>query len=199
MTALFVVVAYLIGSFPTGFLLSRLLTGRDVRQVGSGNIGAANVARLAGLKVGALVALLDIAKGVVPVALASIATIGNAGLALVAVAAVVGHDFSVFLRFKGGKGVATSFGVALILAPLATAIALAIWVAVVALSRYSSLASLLALAWLPIGMVATGRPLTHVLAGLALFLLAALRHWQNIIRLANGTERKLQTRPADGA
>jgi glycerol-3-phosphate acyltransferase PlsY len=121
-------------------------------------------------------------------------------LAVVAVAAVLGHDFSLFLRFRGGKGVATTLGVALVLAPVPTVLALVVWVVTMVIGRYSSLASLLALATLPLAAVATATPGPYVAALFALFLLGVLKHYENIIRLLRGQERKfVRVRPADGA
>lgn len=199
MTLLTVCLSFLIGSFPTGVVVTRLLTGKDVRTIGSGNIGAANVSRAIGVKGGAVVALVDVCKGVVPVLLGYRIGAGHLGLAIIGLAAVLGHDFSLFLRFKGGKGVATTLGVSLALAPLAALCCLAVWLAVLALTRYTSLASLLALACLPLALVALHSPPEYVTLALILFLLAVAKHWENILRLAQGKELKiLQRRPADG-
>lgn len=188
------VLAVLSGSIPSGVVVAKVLTGRDIRQVGSGNIGAANVARTAGFKVGVLVALLDMAKGIVPVIVGREAGLDSTALAIVALAAVLGHDFSLFLRFRGGKGVATTLGVALILAPQATLLAVVVWIATALIWRYASLASLLALAFLPLAAYLTGRPAADVILFLGLFLLAAAKHWENILRLASGREAKFGSR-----
>ena len=191
--------AFVLGSFPSGVVLGRLVTGRDVRQFGSGNIGAANVARAAGFKVGAGVAVLDILKGVIPVLIGRWVGLGHASLALVALAAVLGHDFSIFLRFKGGKGVATTLGVSFALAPFVAVLAGATWLVVLGIWGYSSLASLLALALLPIFMGVSGQPPVYVVLAFVLFVLGAAKHWQNIIRLAYGREPGLRNRrAADG-
>lgn len=191
--------AFLLGSFPTGVLLVRMFSGTDVRQVGSGNIGAANVARTAGMKIGLLVAIVDMLKGAVAVIAGLTLGLDHAGLAVIALAAVLGHDFSLFLRFRGGKGVATTLGVAVVLMPVVTLIALAVWVATMLTWRYSSLASLLALGLLPVAAAITVQPHAYVLLTAGLFLLAAYKHWDNIIRLWYGTERKFQrARPANG-
>lgn len=193
-------VAYLLGSFPTAVVLSRLLAGDDVRTHGSGNPGASNVARTYGMKLGVAVAALDILKGLAPVVIAQRAGLPAAGTALVAVAAVLGHDFSAFLRFDGGKGVATTFGVALALAPLAGGLALIAWLAVIIATGYSSLASLVALFLLPIVLAMTGGPAVYTAAAVALFLLALWKHRENVLRLWNGTERKFSIlTPANGA
>jgi glycerol-3-phosphate acyltransferase PlsY len=155
--------AFLLGSIPTGVLLSRTLGGRDVRQHGSGNIGAANVVRTSGFKVGALVGLIDILKGVAPILVGRLAGVDHTGLAIVAVVAVLGHDFSVFLRFRGGKGVSTT-----------------------------SLASLTALALLPMFLVMTAQPVPYIAAGMFLFALGVWKHRDNIGRLAAGKESKFR-------
>ena len=191
-------VAFLFGSFPSGVVLSRLTTGRDVRQFGSGNIGAANVARAAGFKVGAAVALIDIFKGVVPVLIGLWLGMGHVALAVVALAAVLGHDFSLFLSFRGGKGLATTLGVMVVLAPPATVLSAALWLIVLAASGYSSLASLLALAALPLLIGLTHGPAVHVVLASALFVLAAAKHWENIARLMTGTESRLRNRRVSG-
>jgi glycerol-3-phosphate acyltransferase PlsY len=192
------VLGFVIGSFPTGVVITRLLTGKDVRQHGSGNIGAANVVRAAGIKVGVGVALLDIVKGVIPMMIGRHLGLDTSILALAAVATVVGHDFSIFLRFRGGKGVATTLGVMLALTPLAALSAIVTWVAVMLVSRYSSLASLTALAALPLYVAITRHSLDVVLLACALFTIAVAKHWDNLIRLANGKESKFQFPGSNG-
>jgi glycerol-3-phosphate acyltransferase PlsY len=198
-TVLLIAVAVLVGSLPTGLLVARRAIGTDIRQEGSGNIGAANVARTAGMKVGALVAVLDILKGVVPVLLALWASLDHTAVALVAVAAVLGHDFSLFLSFKGGKGVATTLGVAIVLAPLAALAAIVSWIIIMAIWRYSSVASLTALLIAPAVSALTGSPSAYTLALVALCLIGLAKHWENIVRLAQGRENKFRQRPASGA
>jgi glycerol-3-phosphate acyltransferase PlsY len=194
-----VLIALLTGSFPSGVVLGRLVTGRDVRDFGSGNIGAANAARVGGFKVGAGVAVLDVLKGVLPVLFGKMLGLGPAELVIVALAAVLGHDFSIFLGFRGGKGVATTLGVTLALAPIGTIIAALLWLTVLLRSRYSSLASLLALAILPLAVALTGSPPAYVTLGFGLFVLAAIKHRGNIGRLMTGTESRFRNRRADGA
>lgn len=190
-------VAFLVGSFPTGVIVTRVLTGRDVRQYGSGNIGAANVVRAAGFKVGILVLLLDMVKGAVPVLIGRALGLSMLLLALVGLLAVLGHDFSLFLRFRGGKGVATTLGAMLALAPLPTALALLTYLVVMLVWRYSSLASLTALALLPADALLTRQPQVTVWLAAALFAIAALKHWENIVRLANGKEPKFRLPSTD--
>lgn len=198
MGAVFVaVVAFLVGSFPTGILISQVVSGIDVRHSGSGNFGAANVARTAGMKVGILVAVVDILKGVIPVAIGLGIGLDHVALAVVALLAVFGHDFSIFLRLKGGKGVATTVGIALVLAPPAALVSMVIWLAVMGIWRYSSLASLALLACLPAAAVVTAQPEPTRWLLVALFVLGAIKHWENILRLVTGRESKFQrSRPA---
>jgi acyl phosphate:glycerol-3-phosphate acyltransferase len=178
------------GSIPTGVLLTRAITGIDVRAAGSGNIGAANVARTAGFKVGVGVAALDTLKGVLPVLAGRALGLDNIALAIVALAAVLGHDYSLFLRFRGGKGVATTLGVMLALAPVPTILALLTYVAIALALRYSSLASLSALTVLPAYMAALGQPRAFVVLAAILWLIAMVKHRENIVRLVHGTESR---------
>lgn len=189
--------AFLCGSFPSGVVLSRFILHRDVRDFGSGNIGAANAARAGGLRFGAAVGALDILKGIIPVLLARAAGMDAVALAVIGLIAVFGHDFSIFLRFRGGKGVATSFGVALALAPVAALLTAVAWVAVLATSGYSSLASLVALALLPAFFAFTHQPPAFVIAGVAMLLLGIGKHAENIQRLLSGTESSFRKRRAD--
>lgn len=199
MTAALVGIAFLLGSIPTGVLLGRMTMGRDIREEGSGNFGAANVARAAGYGVGVAVALLDMAKGAIPVLLAVKIGSSQGGTALVALAAVLGHDFSIFLRLRGGKGVATTLGVILILSPVTALIALVAWIVIAVISRYASLASLVALGVLPIATILTGGPAAYVVLGIVLLLLGLAKHWENLLRLATGREAKFGSgRPAGG-
>lgn len=183
--------AVLFGSFPSGVVLTRLVTGRDVRDVGSGNIGAANASRAGGPKLGVAVALFDALKGVIPVAIGLIAKLPHPALAVIALAAVLGHDFSLFLRFRGGKGVATTLGVMAILVPVETALAGIIWVVLLASTRISSLASLVALVVIPFAAGWYGAPPPYVALAVLLCLLSAAKHWENILRLLQGKEARI--------
>jgi glycerol-3-phosphate acyltransferase PlsY len=196
---LLAIIAFLCGSFPSGVVLSRVILHRDVREVGSGNIGAANAARAGGLRFGIAVGVLDILKGLIPVLLARLAGMDAIAVAVIALLAVFGHDFSIFLRFRGGKGVATSFGVALALAPPATALAAVAWVVVLAIWGYSSLASLVALAVLPALFALTHQPPAFLIAGVAMFLLGAGKHAGNIQRLLTGTESSFRKPQSNGS
>jgi glycerol-3-phosphate acyltransferase PlsY len=186
------VLAYLVGATPTSYLVARLVYGVDLRNHGSGNLGATNVFRVLGWRAAVPVGLFDVAKGWAPAALFprwDQAPEPEWALAYGA-AAIVGHVFSVFVRFRGGKGVATSAGVFTALAPWATLAALVVWVAAVAASRIVSLGSLLAAVTLPVAVYWTDEPMvTFWLAvGLAIFVIYA--HRSNIGRLVRGEENR---------
>jgi glycerol-3-phosphate acyltransferase PlsY len=189
-----ILAAYLIGSIPFALILSRLWGRVDVRRVGSGNLGAANVMRASGVTAGLLVALLDMAKGAASVWLAERVGAGAALPAAAGFAAIVGHIYPVWLRFRGGKGVATACGVFTILTPLAIAPALAIFAAVVWLTKYVSLGSLLASIALPPLAYAVGSPAPAVLAALGASAIIVFRHRSNVLRLRTRTERRLGER-----
>ncbi len=190
MTVLLVVVlAYLCGSIPTGVLIAKNV-GIDVRTVGSGNIGATNVARSVGKKAGILTLLGDAAKGLVPVLIVRTLGWGDATLACAAVAAFLGHLYSPFLSFSGGKGVATGLGVFLGLAPQVILLSLLLFIFIFALSRIVSLASLVATGATPIFLLARSYPHTHVVAGFIIAGFIIIRHQENIQRLLKGQEAK---------
>jgi glycerol-3-phosphate acyltransferase PlsY len=192
-----VVLGYLSGSVPYGVILTRLVTGKDVRTVGSGNIGATNVARAGGRKLGLLVLALDVLKAVVPLLVARRVLAGEPGgeawVTAVAVSAFVGHLFPVWLGFRGGKGVATGLGIFLVLAPAAAVAGALAYAAVYAVTRTSSLGSLTGTAVCCAGtFLAYGphRPIPW--AGLVIALLVLWRHRENIGRLLRGEERKMK-------
>lgn len=193
-----VLLGYVVGAVPTGLLVVRALTGTDVRRSGSGNIGTVNVLRVAGPAAGALVLAADVAKGALVVLAARAAGQPVPVQAAAGVAAVVGHDWSIFLRLGGGKGVATSVGVLLALSPVAAAVAAGVWVAVVAATRYASAGSLLALAAASVTLLARREPPAHLVAGVLLAVLALWRHRSNLARLRAGTELTLTGRPPTG-
>ena len=193
---LFVLTAYLLGSLPSGYLIGRLVAGIDVRTVGSQNIGTTNVARSLGLRWGLLVLILDMAKGALPVAVAFILWSGEGErgfiiVILVALAAFFGYLASLFLRFRGGKGVATAFGIALVLMPKAALAALVIFLVVTLLWRYVSLASLTALLTLPVWAAGTGYHSLYVGLSAVFALCVVIQHRRNIRNLLQGKERKV--------
>jgi len=195
-TVLFALLAYLLGSIPTGLVLARLFSATDIRAGGSGNIGATNVTRLLGRKFGVLTLLGDMLKGFLPVYTGSLlfpdATGGTDSmiLSLFGLAAFLGHVFPVYLTFKGGKGVATAFGVFAWLAPAALVLVLVLFVIIVGVSRYVSLGSLSAAVVLPLLLIAYSYPLPVVVTGIVMGLLVFIRHKDNIQRLLQGTENK---------
>jgi len=188
-----VVAAYCIGSIPFALILARRW-GSDLRAVGSGNLGAANVMRASGVTAGVLVALLDVSKGAASVWLATRAGDGAALPAVAGVAAVIGHIYPVWLRFRGGKGVATACGVFSMLTPLAVPPALAIFAAVVWITKYISLGSLVATIALPPLAYALGSPASTVGAAAAAAAIIVFRHRSNVLRLWTGTERRVGAR-----
>jgi glycerol-3-phosphate acyltransferase PlsY len=187
--------AYLFGSIPTGVLLSRT-AGVDPRRVGSGNIGATNVARAAGRRLGLLTLIGDVLKGALPVVLAAAVAVSSWLPAGVALVTVLGHLFPCFLRFHGGKGVATAFGAFLVAAPLAAALSLLTFLVVGRLFRYVSLASIAAALTLPLAAVATGSDRWVDAAAAAVAVAIVARHHDNIQRLRKGTEPRFGDRSA---
>jgi glycerol-3-phosphate acyltransferase PlsY len=201
---IFVAIAYLLGSIPFGYLLVKYVftSGEDVREIGSGGIGATNVTRRAGVKGGLLTYLFDVAKGVAAVMLMRRAADDDYfWIGAAAIAAIVGHIFPIFLGFRGGKGVATGVGVYLALAPYSVLTTLALWAAIVYFSRYVSLGSIVATAAVPLwtflyyGLLHPDPHLKAMLivavAGCALIVAT---HHENISRLMHGTENKIGAR-----
>jgi acyl phosphate:glycerol-3-phosphate acyltransferase len=187
--ALALVVGYLLGSIPFGLLLTRAAGGPDVRTVGSGNIGATNVLRTGRKGLAAATLLLDALKGTAAVLLAAHFATPNAAL-IAGLGAFLGHLFPVWLKFKGGKGVAVYIGLLLGLSWPSALIFIAIWLGVAALSRYSSLAALVASALTPLALWFLGQPSTAALF-LLLSALLWIMHRANIARLLNGSEGKI--------
>lgn len=180
-----------------GFLVARAFGLGDIRRHGSGNIGATNVLRTVGRVPAALTLLGDVAKGFAAVSAAAALAPGDTTVAgAAAVAAVAGNCWSIFLGFRGGKGVATGLGALLRLVPLATLAALPVFVVVVASTRYVSLASLAAAACVPLGALLLGHPGPVVGATAVVAALVIARHHENIARLRAGTERRLGERAA---
>jgi acyl phosphate:glycerol-3-phosphate acyltransferase len=198
-------VAYFLGSIPFGLLLAKLFGNADVRKAGSGNIGAANVARVAGLLAGILTLVLDTAKGAAAVLLAARFTHESAAwMMLAALAALVGHCFSVWLKFKGGKGVATALGVFLALCTPAALTALLLFALVAASWRYVSLGSISAAAAMPLLMYFLwaphhAPPLIITFGSLAATVLVVYQHRANIQRLVRGEEPRFSVSKKKGA
>ena len=189
-----VVLAYLIGSVPFALIIAKRWGAPDLRRVGSGNLGAANVLRTSGVTAGVLVALLDVGKGAAGVLLASRLDGSTATPAVAGFAAIVGHIYPVWLRFRGGKGVATACGVFAALAPIAMPIALAVFVVSAWMTKYISVGSVLASAALPPIAYALGAPMPIVGAAAAAAALIVFRHRSNLARIWLGTERRIGVR-----
>jgi glycerol-3-phosphate acyltransferase PlsY len=191
--------SYLLGAIPTSYLLSRLFAGIDLRQHGSGNLGATNLYRVLGWKYAVPAGVFDMAKGLIPVVVFAPRVSDSELFALACgVAAILGHVFSVFVRFKGGKGVATAAGVMLGLTPVALAVSAAVWALLVRLTGYVSLGSIVAAAILPLGVYALDNPSTPavfwIATGIAVGVIVL--HRKNIQRLLKGTENRFGRRAA---
>lgn len=195
---LILIAAYLFGSIPFGLLLVKISGGPDIRKIGSGNIGAANVARNAGSVAGALTLLFDAAKGYLAVWIAARYTDGNIRwIIAAAVLAVVGHMFPIWLRFRGGKGVATGLGVFLPICWKAVALGVLLWLLVVVFWRYSSLGSISAAAALPLFIYLLyaprhAPPEVVTFGSVAVSVLVIVKHRSNIERLIAGKESRLK-------
>ena len=193
-------VAYLLGAIPFGVLIVKMRGGPDIRESGSGNIGAANVARNAGAAAGVVTLILDAGKGYLAVWLAARVTHGNIlWMTIAAAAAVIGHIFPVWLGFRGGKGVATGLGAFLPVCREAVLLALVLWVLVVGFWRYSSLGSIIATAAMPVFvylLYAPGHapPIDVTVCTVAISLLILWKHRANMQRLIAGNETRLTTR-----
>ena len=193
MTASVILAGYVIGSIPFALILARRW-GADLRRVGSGNLGAANVMRASGVTAGVLVAALDMAKGAASVWLAARVSAGAEVPAAAGLAAIIGHIYPIWLRFRGGKGVAAACGVFSMLTPLAVPPALAIFAAVVWCTQYISLGSVLASIALPPIAYALGSPAPAVLAAVVASAIIVFRHRSNALRMWMGTERRVGAR-----
>jgi glycerol-3-phosphate acyltransferase PlsY len=196
--ALLIVGAYIVGSIPTGVIVGRM-RGFDPRAVGSGNIGTSNVARAGGASAAAITFAGDVLKGAIPVIVARAAGFPIATIAWTGMAAFVGSICSVFLRFRGGKGVAAALGVWLAIAPMVIAVALAVFALVFALSRIMSLASMGAAIALPPTVAAMGLPHNYLLVAILMTALVLFRHRENIQRLSRGEEPRFQPKRRDHA
>ena len=188
------VLAYLLGSVPFALLIARRWGAPDLRHVGSGNLGATNVLRASGVTAGVLVALLDIAKGAASVVLAERLNGSSAASAVAGLAAIVGHVYPVWLRFRGGKGVATACGVFAALAPMAVPPAVLVFLISAWLTKYMSVGSVLASAALPPIAYALGSPSPIVAVAAAAATLIVFRHRSNLARVRHGTERRIGVR-----
>lgn len=191
LTILLICFAYLLGSIPTGLLLSKALAGVDPRQKGSRNIGATNVMRTVGKALGAVTLLGDVLKGLIPVLLALWLGREQTWVATVALAAFLGHCFPIYLRFKGGKGVATAVGIFLPVAPLAVLMAIVVFATGVAITRMVSVGSIAAAGAIPLLIWLRGYPVPSIMLGICVGAIIIYRHKENIQRLLIGKENKL--------
>ncbi|HET7560173.1 MAG TPA: glycerol-3-phosphate 1-O-acyltransferase PlsY [Limnochordia bacterium] len=187
------VAAFFLGAVPFGYLIGRL-NGVDVRAKGSGNIGTSNVLRTVGAAAAASVLIFDVFKAAVPVWVAAALGYDQTAAFWAGTAAVLGHTFSPFLRFKGGRGVASTLGVVIAAAPWVAVWCAAIWLVLVALTRFISLGSLVAAAAVPVILLLERAPTGVVAAAVLLFLLILLRHQPNIKRLVQGNENRIGER-----
>lgn len=191
MKILLIVLSYLLGSFPSGYIFFWLTDKKDIRKFGSGSTGATNFLRVKGPKLAALVSLLDILKGAIPVYLALKLFPDSNTVFYCGLLAVLGHCFPVYLKFKGGKGVATTVGVLVILALKPFLLTLAVFILVIAITRYVSLGSMLSALSFPLFTLLFNNEKGIILLGLVLSALILIRHSTNIQRIIKGNERKL--------
>lgn len=191
---LVMILAYLAGSIPTGLWIGRSMRGIDLRDHGSGNLGATNAFRVLGKGLGSLVLFVDVLKGLLPVLiLPRLVGISNPtpGLEmLIGASAIAGHVLSFFVDFKGGKGVATALGVFLAIAPLEMSIILALGILIIAITGYVSLASITGAVLLPIFLFATGRPTSVLIVAIIISIIVLVRHRTNLTRLLQGRENR---------
>lgn len=188
--ALLLIAAYLIGSIPTGLILGKAIWKKDLRQYGSHNIGATNAWRILGKKAGLLIFILDFLKGQVGVLLGAWLFALPGAMVLGGFAAIIGHMFPIFLGFKGGKGVATALGVITALMPKVTAIVFIVWLVLTLITRYVSVASIVAAVLTPILAAVFKEPLIYFLFALLAAVVIVFRHRENIQRLKAGRENK---------
>ena len=192
--ALLIIFGYLLGSIPWGLLISKA-KGIDIRKVGSGNIGGTNVGRGLGLKWGLLIGVLDVSKGVIPIFLATKFLSVDWQITSVAIAPVLGHIFPIWLKFKGGKGVATTFGALFVLLGWQELlILLLIWLLILAIFRIMSFTNLLLVSFLPLILWFNSFSLAYFILGFVLFALIWWTHRENIQRLKEGKESKFKLR-----
>ena len=198
-TILLMVLSYILGSVPTALWIGKVFKGIDVREHGSKNTGSTNAARVLGAKLGILTLILDISKGLVPTLIAillkvdffeNLIKIENLDYVLVGICAILGHVFSIFMNFKGGKAVATTLGVFLVLVPKAVLFAAIVFFVVFAIFRYVSLSSIFAAVSLPIFTYFLYQQIIYVILGILIAILIIVKHKSNIERLKNGTESK---------
>lgn len=194
-----IILSYLLGSVPTSYIMGKLWKGIDLRKHGSGNVGAANTLRVLGPIPGVTVLFIDVLKGLIAVLFISRLAMGSSLSSewvkvFCGIAAICGHNWTIFLKFKGGRGVATSTGVFLGLAWLAMLLVISVWLVIVALTRYISLGSILGAVALPILVYTLNAPLPYLFLSILASLLVIIKHIPNIKRLIKGKENRFSFR-----
>ena len=184
------IVAYILGSIPNALWIGKVFRGIDVREHGSKNTGSTNAARVLGAKLGILTLILDISKGAIPTLIATMLLDSSISVILVGICAILGHSFSIFMKFKGGKAVATTVGVFIVLVPGAILLAAVIFFLVFGITRYVSLSSMIGAISLPIWIMIFYKNIPLTIFGIIIAILIIVRHKSNIQRLLNGTESK---------
>lgn len=187
-----VILSYVIGSVPSGLILGKTFWNVDLRQHGSKNIGATNAWRTLGKLPGFIVFVADLLKGMIGVYLGMLIVGTSTAMIIGGIMAIIGHSLSLFLKFKGGKGVATGLGVLIMLMPSVSAVVFLIWLVIVLISKYVSLASIIAAVFVPVCAFAAGMSYDYVAFGIVAALFVIYRHKSNIVRLMNGTENKIK-------
>lgn len=190
--ALIILGCYLLGSIPFGYIAGKLFKKIDIRELGSGNIGATNVFRILGPSLASLVLIADIGKGIFSIYLVQYFNIDNLLILTIAGLVVIcGHDWSLFLGFKGGKGIATTFGVIFALNPIISILAIVVWVVVMIITRYASLSSILAVISIMIFTILFKQPYEYIIFSAIIIVLSIFKHKENIKRLRSGNEKKI--------
>lgn len=187
---LFIIASFLIGSIPTGLLIAKS-KGVDLRKIGSGNIGATNVLRALGKEAALLTLFGDMLKGILPVAIGNLFGFGIFYTGILGISSILGHNFSIFLKFKGGKGVATSIGVLMAYSPYVALFTITIWLLTAKKTKYSSLSALVAFGLLPLSIYIIDYSKEKIIIAVIITVLIFLSHISNIKRLLQGTESKI--------
>lgn len=189
---LIIISCYLLGSIPFGYIMGKLFKKVDIRELGSGNIGASNAFRILGPSLASLILIGDIGKGILSIYLVRYFNIDNLLILTIAGLVVIcGHDWSLFLGFKGGKGIATTFGVVFALNPTISILAVTIWVIVLIITKYTSLSSILAMISILVFTILFKQPYEYIVFSAIIIVLSIFKHKENIKRLKLGKERKI--------
>ncbi len=193
-TILLIILAFILGSIPFGVIIAKL-KGIDLKQTGSGNIGATNVLRTMGKGSAVLTLLGDVLKGSIAVLIGKYLSVGPLYEGIIGLSSILGHNFSLFLKFRGGKGVATSIGVLLIYSPKTAILTLIIWLLTALITKYSSLGAIVSFGFLPLNIAIFDYSSSKLIIAVMITLLILIRHTGNIERLLKGTERKIGEKP----